>query len=281
MAENVQSKRSPKGLLLTGLLIFASLALPTFFWKGTWFGTRLTDEQISNYLAAKDEPQKTQHALEQLTERIKSNDPNVNTFFPLLPPLAEHKRAEVRMMAAWVMGWDTSGKGFQKALRALVEDPVALVRRNAALALSKFADRASKPVLLAMLAPFEIKSPVGGQVSNLLQKGRPVRAGMEIAHVRLTDGSTTRIESPVSGSVKRVGIANGSELKVGDTIYEINPAEEDMWEALRALVLVGDPEDIKTIKANTDRYGKTPRLETQADLTCKAIEKRAKENQGE
>ncbi len=273
------AKRKSAPLLMVAILVFASLALPVFFWKGTWFGTRLTDDQIREYLTEADNPRKTQHALERITERIRSKDANVASFYPLIPPLASNDRHEIRMMAAWVMGWDTSAEGFQHALAELVNDPVELVQRNAALSLSKYNDDRSKPVLLSMLKPYEVKSPQAGSISGLLQKGQPVRAGMEIAYLKSSGGQSSKIVSPVDGSVKRVAAANKSDVAKGDLVYEVSPAQQDMWEALRALLIVGDLEDIEAIQKNSDRYATKPQITTQAKETVKAIEKRAQEKQ--
>ncbi|HNO79710.1 MAG TPA: hypothetical protein PKN33_16810 [Phycisphaerae bacterium] len=281
MSENAPpTKRNPVSFLMVAILVFASLALPVFFWKGTWFGTRLTDAQIREYLTDADNPRKTQHALERITERIQANDPEVASFYPLIPPLASNDRHEIRMMAAWVMGWDNTGEGFQEALVTLVRDPVELVQRNAALSLSKFDDDRCKPVLLSMLEPYEVKSPRDGTVSRLLQKGQPVRASMEIGYIESSDASFGKILSPVDGAVKNVAAANGSQVSKGDAIYSISPAQQDMWEALRALLIVGDPEDIEAIQTNTDRYATTPQITEQAKETVKAIEKRATQQQG-
>ncbi|MCA9073287.1 MAG: biotin/lipoyl-binding protein, partial [Planctomycetaceae bacterium] len=169
--------------------------------------------------------------------------------------------------------------GFQEALVTLVRDPVELVQRNAALSLSKFDDDRCKPVLLSMLEPYEVKSPRDGTVSRLLQKGQPVRASMEIGYIESSDASFGKILSPVDGAVKNVAAANGSQVSKGDAIYSISPAQQDMWEALRALLIVGDPEDIEAIQKNTDRYATTPQITEQAKETVKAIEKRATQNQ--
>jgi hypothetical protein len=282
MSENTPPpKRNPVSFLMVAVLIFASLALPVFFWKGTWFGTPLTDDEIREYLTDADNPRKTQHALERITERIQAKDPIVASFYPLIPPLASNARHEIRMMAAWVMGWDTSGEGFQDALVKLIHDPVELVQRNAALALSKFEDDRCKPVLLSMLEPLEVRSPMAGTISGLLQKGQPVRAEMEIGYLKPADAPSSKFISPVDGAVKIVSAANGSNVSKGDTIYVISPAQQDMWEALRALLIVGDPEDIETIRANTDRYATTPQIIEQGKETVKAIEIRNANATGE
>ncbi len=282
MSENPSpTKRKSTPLLMVAILVFASLALPVYFWKGTWFGTQLTDEQIREYLTDADNPRKTQHALERITERIQSKDANAASFYPLIPPLASNDRHEIRMMAAWVMGWDTSGDGFQEALQKLVNDPVELVQRNAALSLSKYDDYRSKPVLLSMLVPYEIKCPQSGSISGLLQKGQPIRAGMEVAYLKSNEGRSSKIISPVDGGVKRVAASNGSDVSKGDVIYEVSPAQQDMWEALRALLIVGDPEDIESIQKNTDRYATKPHIVEQSKETVMAIEKRAQQAQGD
>ena len=62
---------------------------------------------------------------------------------------------------------------------------------------------------------------------------------------------------------------------MGEKILLLSPTEEEVWEALRALYLVGQPEDIAEIEPFT---GKAPhmaeRTRQQARLTVEAIKKR-------
>jgi hypothetical protein len=55
-------------LLIT---VFALLLVlfPFLFWYGTWFGRKLTDAQIGEYLSDRAKPRHAQHALVQLGER--------------------------------------------------------------------------------------------------------------------------------------------------------------------------------------------------------------------
>ena len=56
-------------------MVPALLVLVTFlFWYQTWFGRRLTDREISQYLSDTSVPHKTQHALTQLAERMARGD---------------------------------------------------------------------------------------------------------------------------------------------------------------------------------------------------------------
>src|SRR5690606_13028356 len=119
------------------------------------------------YLTDVEHPRKTQHALEQFTRQMDVGNTQMRELYPLVADLVRHDRPEVRGMAAWAMGWDNQHEPFHEALRELVLDPSPVVHRNAALALSKFGDRAARPVLRAMLLPYTMKSPAGGVISKL------------------------------------------------------------------------------------------------------------------
>jgi len=90
---------------------------------------------------------------------------------------------------------------------------------------------------------------------SMASQGQQVRAGMEVGHVKSSDGS---------------------QVSMSDTICVISPAQQDMWEALCALLIVGDAEDVEAFQANTDRYATKPQIIEQAKETCKAIEKRVR-----
>src|SRR5260370_6532863 len=54
------------------------------FWYLTWFGRRLSDPEMDQYLADTSVPHKTQHALSQLAERIQRGDPRAGRWYPHL-----------------------------------------------------------------------------------------------------------------------------------------------------------------------------------------------------
>src|ERR1035438_10166611 len=73
--------RQRASLLIT---VFALLLVlfPFLFWYGTWFGRKLTDAQISEYLADRAKPRHAQHALVQVGERMARRDPTAARWYP-------------------------------------------------------------------------------------------------------------------------------------------------------------------------------------------------------
>ena len=141
------------------------LVLITFvFWYQTWFGRALSDREMAQVLADTSVPHKTQHALAQLSDRIARGDPTVKRWYPQLLALAQNKESQLRLEAAWAMGQDNHSEEFHQALRKLTDDPVPMVRWNAALALVRFGDGTGEPQLRSMLQPFTLSAPDSGTI---------------------------------------------------------------------------------------------------------------------
>ncbi|MCB9849381.1 MAG: HEAT repeat domain-containing protein [Phycisphaerales bacterium] len=261
--------------LLIMIFVVASVALPIYFWQGTWFGTRLSNAQLAEYLADRDNPRHVQHALVQLTERLDDGPADEREFYPAMVALVDHPREQVRSTLAWAMGWDPSSEEFHEALRTLLTDDVVLVRRNAALALSKFGDDAARSELREMLVPYTVISPFAGEVSDLLAKGRPVKAHTDLARIATDDGVTHKFAAPLNGTVLTLSAADGDKVNVGDALCEIAPGQQDMWEALRALAIVGTPDDIPAIQQALNRRYADAQVAEQGESTIKLIEERA------
>jgi len=261
--------------LLIGILIIASILVPLVFWQGTWFGSQLSDDQLAKYLADRDNPRHVQHALVQLTERIDKHDPNVTRFYPALLALVDHPRAEVRSTLAWTMGWSPEADGFHDALRTLLTDYAPLVRRNAALSLSKVPDPACRPVLHAMLEPYAVTATVAGELTDLPPKDRPVKAHSHLATITPPDAASVKVYAPLDGRILKVEAANGSPVAIGDVLCTLAPGEKDLREALRAFALVGTAEDLDAIRAALNRTYATKGAAEQGEITIKLIEKRS------
>ena len=70
--------------------------------------------------------------------------------------------------------------------------------------------------------------------------------------------------------------ADGSRVAAGAEIAVLLPGQEQVWEALRALYLVGRPEDLEDVDRFSSGAGGMPeRARRQAALTAEAIRKRA------
>lgn len=261
--------------ILIGIFVFASVALPLYFWMGTWFGTELSDAKLADYLADREHPRKVQHALVQITKRLEDGPEDEREYYPAMVALVDHPREPVRSTLAWVMGWDPHSIEFHEALLTLLRDDKVLVSRNAALSLSKFGDETARNELRAMLKPYEVTAPVAGTLSDLPPKGRAIKVHTDLAIITDAEGKTLKIPAPLNGKVLATFAANGDQVEAGDRLCEIAPGKQDMWEALRALAIVGTPDDIPAIQEALNRRYADAQIAEQGESTIKLIEGRA------
>ncbi len=265
--------------LLFFLVAWLIVLMPFLFWWSTWFGRRLSDTQISEYLNDDKHPRHIQHALVQLGERMARQDAGATRWYPQLLRLASHSVEEVRntdaYTDAWVMGQDPSAVAFHETLLKMLQDSSQMVRGNAALSLVRFGDAAGRPQIVVLLQPASIVAPAGGRVIDIDKVGTAVRQGGLIA--KLQDGErTTEIRAPISGRIRTLSVATGATVAAGAPVANIDPGSEQVWEALRALYLVGQLDDLPAIRIYERNVPEIPdHLREQAVLTEKAIQARA------
>ncbi|MBZ5514442.1 MAG: hypothetical protein LAN62_06300 [Acidobacteriia bacterium] len=275
-------RSTPKRNLSIALVPVLLVVITFLFWRETWFGRRLTDREMSQYLTDTSVPHKTQHALAQLAERITRGDASARQWYPQVLALAENREAEFRLMAAWVMGQDNRAQEFHESLRKLLDDPEPMVRRNSALALVRFGDASGHVELRAMLEPFSLRAPQAGTITFRLREGEPVRRGTVVARIESSASRPVDVVSPVAGEFGRRTVADGGTVAAGAVVAETSPDEGQVWEALRALYLVGTQEDL----ADVERFAAMPltgapampaRVREQAALTAESIRRRARD----
>jgi hypothetical protein len=264
-----------KNVIILATAFLAAL-VPFLFWRATWFGRGLSDREIDQYLAA-DKPLHIQHALSQVSERIlagKIRPGDSARWYPRVAALSQHPSPEIRSTDAWVMGQDNTSEEFHGALRKLLDDPEPLVRRNAALSLVRFGDPSSRPEVLLMLRPYSVLSPRSGKVTPRLAEQDAVNPGTLLARLDVGTGEAVEIRSPLPGVVDKRLVGAGQSVEAGSPIMLLAPASEQLWEALRALVLVGRREDLpeveRILRASGDQ-GSNDRIRQQAELTARAI----------
>jgi biotin carboxyl carrier protein len=261
------------------LLFFATawliVLMPFLFWWNTWFGRHLSDKQLSEFLNDQKHPRHIQHALVQLGERLSLHDAAAVRWYPDLERLATYPVEEVRNTDAWVMGQDTTQPGFHAALLKMLEDPSAMVRGNAALSLVRFGDAAGRLQIVALLQPAKIAAPVGGQVIESDRVGTAIHQGGLI--LKLQNGrQITEVRSPINGRIRTLSVETGTNVLPGAELANVDPGAEQVWEALRALYLVGQPEDLSAIRIYQRDLPEIPdRVKQQALLTEQAIHERA------
>lgn len=252
------------------------VVVPFLTWYLTWFGRPLSDDDITKYLSDRQNVRRVQQALTQVEERIEKGDAGARRWYPQIVALAESPVAEVRKTAAWVMGQDNKSEEFHAGLLKLVADPHPAVRRNAAVQLVRFRDTAGLAELRAMLVPYDLPSPVGGTVSSVLDAGGEVRENALVARVTDAGNQEQEVRSPLHGKIVGVKTSAGARVAAGDALLAIGPEEEFVYEALRALFLVGESEDLKEVERYAQGVeGMPTRVKEQAAQTAKAIRGRS------
>jgi hypothetical protein len=272
----------------TGWLI---VLMPFLFWWNTWFGRHLSDQQLTEYLHDDKKPRHIQQALVQISERMgggerasqnqpqhdqAARDAAAQRWYPDLMRLASYPVEEVRNTDAWVMGQDTSVSGFHETLLKMLADSSPMVRGNAALSLVRFGDASGRQQIVALLQPAQISAPADGRIVDADRPGTAIRQGGLLAKLA-TAGSSTPVEirSPIPGRIRSVS-QPGTNVIAGAEVAVVDPGTEQVWEALRALYLVGQMDDLAAVLPyERDLPDISNDVRQQAVETEKAIRKRA------
>jgi hypothetical protein len=272
----VRHRMSTRNRLLFFATAWLIVLMPFLFWWNTWFGRHLSDQQLGEFLNDQKHPRHIQHALVQLGERLTVHDVSAARWYPDLERLASYPVEEVRNTDAWVMGQDTTHAGFHRALLKMLEDSSPMVRGNAALSLVRFGDAAGRLQIVALLEPARIVAPVAGRVIGTDHVGTAIHQGGLIA--KLQNGQQiAEVRSPFSGRIRTLSAVAGAEIPRGAELATVDPGAEQVWEALRALYLVGQPEDLPAIRIYQRDLPEIPnRVKEQAVLTERAIRERAR-----
>jgi len=255
-------------------LTLAFVLMPFLFWRATWFGRPLSDAQLADALQLKSNPHDIQHGLSAVADRIIGNDPTVKQFYPQVIALASSPAPEIRTMAAWVMGQDNTAPDFHSALLHLLSDSNPLVQRNAALALVRFHDASGHAIIVGMLKAAVVAAPDSGVLKTRLKPDQTVSPGTLIAHIEVQKKSR-EVRSEVPGTLARWLVSDGANVSAGQPIAAIYPSDDDVWESLRALYLIGTPADLDAIAPYARQSaGATARIAEQARLTMQEIRTR-------
>jgi hypothetical protein len=266
-----------------GIIVIAVMfvVMPFVFWRAAWFGLPLTEKQIDESLADAESPRKAQHALTQISEHILRGDPSAKRWYPRVMALGSSKSDELRITAAWVMGQDNTYAGFHDALLRMLADANPMVRHNAALSLVRFGDASGRADIVAMLRPYAMPSPQSGSLAQRLKIDDAVNPGTLLARIKYKapgkpEEQELEVRSQVPGRIERWIAQDGAIVAAGDELVLIAPSHEMIWEALRALYLVGQAEDLPDVERFTRQVQGTPaQIATQARLTAQKIRERS------
>jgi hypothetical protein len=264
-------RRTPgsRWIILLALLFVVATFLAWYF---TWFGRELSDADVTKYLSDVNSPRHVQHALNQIQERMERGDGGAKQWYPQLITLSGNPETEFRLTVAWVMGFDNQSAEFHDALKKLVQDQEPLVRRNAALALVRFNDPAGHSEVLSILNPYPVRAPAGGVIASSLKEDAEVTRTTLLARIQEPDGKVIELRSPLPGRINKILKANGAQVSAGDEVISLNSDEASVFEALRALTIIGSKEDLPVVQT----YASSPsnRVRQQAELTAKILQSR-------
>ncbi len=265
----MSSRPGRRAYFLIGVFALALVLLPFLFWYSTWFGRTLSDSDLDAYFADRSKPRHAQHALVQVGERLTHHQ-NASRWYPQVIAQASSPGLELRQTAAWIMGQDRTYQPFHDALLQLIHDPEPMVRRNAALSLAAFQDQTARPELVAMLRTYTVTAPVAGTVRYRLKLGEYVNPGTLVAHI-----GDREVRAAVPGEVRSLEKSEGATVQAGDALADLSPDQYHVWEALRALVLVGNKDDLEDVQRFTRPMSNMPqKVLRQAQETEKAIQSR-------
>jgi hypothetical protein len=84
------------------------------------------------------------------------------------------------------------------------------------------------------------------------------------------------VRSDVPGTLARWLVNDGANVSAGHPITAVYPSDDDVWESLRALYLIGTPADLDAIAPYARQAADiTPRIAEQARLTMRQIRPRS------
>ena len=149
-----------------------------------------------------------------------------------------------------------------------------VIRLASALSLVRFGDATGRPQILALLQPAEVKALQSGKVIDTSTVGTAIHQGGVVAKLE-QNGQTIEIRSPIAGRLRNLFVKTGQPVTAGDEIATLDPSIEQVWEALRALYLVGRLDDLPAILPYERELPDIPdHVRQQALLTEKAIRER-------
>jgi multidrug efflux pump subunit AcrA (membrane-fusion protein) len=144
------------------------------------------------------------------------------------------------------------------------------------LSLVTFGDTRGRAELRAMLEPYTITASIEGVTGSVVTEGSPVREGTLMARIfRDAGGEVAEVRSPLPGRVRSVAASEGARVRAGDTLFVVAPDSQFVWEALRALSLIGEREDLPLVERYANGAETAPeQVKQQATQTARAIQGR-------
>lgn len=95
---------------------------------------------------------------------------------------------------------------------------------------------------------------------------------------RIDSGNTkNELRSQIPGTIDHWLVPDKSSVVPGQSVLLVDPSSDEIWEALRALYLIGDAQDLPVLDSLARGAGDVPpRVRQQAEITASAIRSRLK-----
>ena len=111
-------------------------------------------------------------------------------------------------------------------------------------------------------------------MAALARAGEPANHGTMLARIE-AGGETAEVRAPITGRVRSLAVQEGAQVTAGAELLTLDPGAEQVWEALRALYLIGRPEDLPLVESyQRPQPGLPQRIQQQAAETAQAIKAR-------
>jgi pyruvate/2-oxoglutarate dehydrogenase complex dihydrolipoamide acyltransferase (E2) component len=111
-------------------------------------------------------------------------------------------------------------------------------------------------------------------IESSLKEGATVTRRSPLARIQQADGKIVEVRSPLPGRINKILKANGSQVSQGEEVLSLNSDEGSVWEALRALSIIGTKEDLPLVETYAKSADASARVKEQASLTLNAINHR-------
>ncbi len=118
-------------------------------------------------------------------------------------------------------------------------------------------------------------SPASGKLAERLTPGELVNPGTMVGRIEPSAGGKIEVRTKVPGTLEQWAVPDGTVVAAGQTLLRLDPSSDMAWEALRALYIIGRPEDEATIVPFVHGVAGMPaNVATQASATLQAIRSR-------
>jgi biotin carboxyl carrier protein len=230
-------KGSPQRLVVViSLALFLTVVFPFAFWFLTWHGWALDPAQVESGLGEPLRPSRASQQILQIGEKLSRGDHSVRRWYPRIMQLAKTQDEDLRRNVAWMMGRDPEHDAFRAVLRDLLNDPVPLVRLEAALSLAQFHDDTARAELQSATQPYRVNSSVAGRLQMRIDTGDTTRPYTVVARINDVD-----VVASIPGKVAAVLAKDGQDVEKGQSLLAIERNVTQVEQARRALRVLDHP----------------------------------------